>query len=290
MNVYEETQLILHKYKIQANKSLGQNFLVDDNVIDEIIRSSNIDKQDLIIEIGPGLGVLTNRLLQEANNVIAVELDKRMVNILQDRFILNINDQAESKLEIINEDILKLDLKELIKENKSEVNNVKIVANLPYYITTPIVMKLLEDNLEIESITIMIQKEVADRLIETPGGKNTGAITYAINYYSVPEGIMEVPNSSFIPEPEVTSKVLKLNIRKEPPVKVNDENLMFRIIKSAFMQRRKTLLNALANNNVFTSKEEGIKILNKLNMDVNIRGEKLTLQDFANLANILNDM
>ena len=125
---------------------------------------------------------------------------------------------------------------------------------------------------------------------ETPGGKNTGAITYAINYYSVPEGIMEVPNSSFIPEPEVTSKVLKLNIRKEPPVKVNDENLMFRIIKSAFMQRRKTLLNALVNNNVFTSKEEGIKILNKLNMDVNIRGEKLTLQDFANLANILNDM
>ena len=167
------------------------------------MKSANINKDDLVIEIGPGLGTLTKFLLQEAKKVICVELDKNMINILHDRFLLYNN------LEIINEDILKLDLKELIKENKSEVNNVKIVANLPYYITTPIVMKLLEDNLEIESITIMIQKEVADRLIETPGGKNTGAITYAINYYSVPEGIMEVPNSSFIPEPEVTSKVLK---------------------------------------------------------------------------------
>ena len=280
-NILEETKFIMKKYNIKANKSLGQNFLINGEVVETIVKSANINKDDLVIEIGPGLGTLTKFLLQEAKKVICVELDKNMINILHDRFLLYNN------LEIINEDILKLDLKELIKENKSEVNNVKIVANLPYYITTPIVMKLLEDNLEIESITIMIQKEVADRLIETPGGKN---ITYAINYYSVPEGIMEVPNSSFIPEPEVTSKVLKLNIRKEPPVKVNDENLMFRIIKSAFMQRRKTLLNALVNNNVFTSKEEGIKILNKLNMDVNIRGEKLTLQDFANLANILNDM
>ena len=269
-NILEETKFIMKKYNIKANKSLGQNFLINGEVVETIVKSANINKDDLVIEIGPGLGTLTKFLLQEAKKVICVELDKNMINILHDRFLLYNN------LEIINEDILKLDLKELIKENKSEVNNVKIVANLPYYITTP--------------ITIMIQKEVADRLIETPGGKNTGAITYAINYYSVPEGIMEVPNSSFIPEPEVTSKVLKLNIRKEPPVKVNDENLMFRIIKSAFMQRRKTLLNALVNNNVFTSKEEGIKILNKLNMDVNIRGEKLTLQDFANLANILNDM
>ena len=159
MNVYEETQLILHKYKIQANKSLGQNFLVDGNVIDEIIRSSNIDKQDLIIEIGPGLGVLTNRLLQEANNVIAVELDKRMVNILQDRFILNINGQAESKLEIINEDILKINLNEIIAEKRkqTEIKSVKIVANLPYYISTPIIMKLLENRLDINEIIVMVQ-------------------------------------------------------------------------------------------------------------------------------------
>ena len=283
-NILEETKFIMKKYNIKANKSLGQNFLINGEVVETIVKSANINKDDLVIEIGPGLGTLTKFLLQEAKKVICVELDKNMINILHDRFLLYNN------LEIINEDILKLDLKELIKENKSEVNNVKIVANLPYYITTPIVMKLLEDNLEIESITIMIQKEVADRLIETPGGKNTGAITYAINYYSVPEGIMEVPNSSFIPEPEVTSEVIKLKLRDKPAVEIEKPKAMFMIIKSAFMQRRKTLLNALVNNNVFTSKEEGIKILNKLNMDVNIRGEKLTLQDFANLANILNDM
>ena len=162
MNVYEETQLILHKYKIQANKSLGQNFLVDDNVIDEIIRSSNINKQDLIIEIGPGLGVLTNRLLQETNNIIAVELDKRMVNILQDRFIININGQAESKLEIINEDVLKINLNEIIAEKRkqTEIKNVKIVANLPYYISTPIIMKLLENRLDIDEIIVMVQKKL----------------------------------------------------------------------------------------------------------------------------------
>ena len=277
-NILEETKFIMKKYNIKANKSLGQNFLINGEVVETIVKSANINKDDLVIEIGPGLGTLTKFLLQEAKKVICVELDKNMINILHDRFLLYNN------LEIINEDILKLDLKELIKENKSEVNNVKIVANLPYYITTPIVMKLLEDNLEIESITIMIQKEVADRLIETPGGKNTGAITYAINYYSVPEGIMEVPNSSFIPEPEVTSKVLKLNIRKEPPVKVNDENLMFRIIKSAFMQRRKTLLNALTNAQVFISKQEGIKILNKLGLNENVRAENLTIENYAELA------
>lgn len=277
-NILEETKFIMKKYNIKANKSLGQNFLINGEVVETIVKSANINKDDLVIEIGPGLGTLTKFLLQEAKKVICVELDKNMINILHDRFLLYNN------LEIINEDILKLDLKELIKENKSEVNNVKIVANLPYYITTPIVMKLLEDNLEIESITIMIQKEVADRLIETPGGKNTGAITYAINYYSVPEGIMEVPNSSFIPEPEVTSKVLKLNIRKEPPVKVNDENLMFRIIKSAFMQRRKTLLNALTNAQVFISKQEGIKILNKLGLNENVRAENLTIENYADLA------
>ena len=278
-NILEETKFIMKKYNIKANKSLGQNFLINGEVVETIVKSANINKDDLVIEIGPGLGTLTKFLLQEAKKVICVELDKNMINILHDRFLLYNN------LEIINEDILKLDLKELIKENKSEVNNVKIVANLPYYITTPIVMKLLEDNLEIESITIMIQKEVADRLIETPGGKNTGAITYAINYYSVPEGIMEVPNSSFIPEPEVTSKVLKLNIRKEPPVKVNDENLMFRIIKSAFMQRRKTLINALNNAKIFQNKEEGNQILESLKLDESVRAEKLTLENFADITN-----
>ena len=279
-NILDETRFILKKYNIKANKSLGQNFLINKEVVETIVDSANIEKDDLVIEIGPGLGTLTEFLLEKAKQVICVELDERMVNILKDRFMLYDN------LEIINEDILKLDLNHIISEEKlnKKINNVKIVANLPYYITTPIVMKLLEDKLDIESITIMIQKEVADRLIENPGGKNTGAITYAINYFSIPEGIMEVPNTSFIPEPEVTSKVLKLTIRDDAPVKVKDVNLLFKIIKCAFMQRRKTLLNALVNNNIFNNKNEGIRILESLGMNVNIRGEKLTLEDYAKLA------
>ena len=270
-NILEETRFILKKYNIKANKSLGQNFLINKEVVEKIVDSANIGKDDLVIEIGPGLGTLTEFLLEKAKQVICVELDERMVNILKDRFMLYDN------LKIINEDILKLDLNKIISEEKlnKKINNVKIVANLPYYITTPIVMKLLEDKLDIESITIMIQKEVADRLIENPGGKNTGAITYAINYFSIPEGIMEVPNTSFIPEPEVTSKVLKLTIRDNAPVEVKDVNLLFKVIKCAFMQRRKTLLNALVNNNIFNSKDGGIEILNNLGLDANIRGEKL---------------
>lgn len=279
-NILQETKFILKKYDIKANKSLGQNFLVNQNVVETIINSANISKEDLVIEIGPGLGTLTEFLLEKAKKVICVELDERMIKILKERFLLYEN------LEIINNDILKLNLNEIIENEKlkSDIQNIKIVANLPYYITTPIVMKLLEDNLNIESITIMIQKEVADRLIETPGGKNTGAITYAINYYSIPEGIIEVPKDSFIPEPEVTSKVLKLRIRDIPAVEVKDVELMFKIIKAAFMQRRKTLLNALVNNKVIKTKEDGMKILENLNMDIAIRGEKLSLEDYAKLA------
>ena len=279
-NILQETKFILKKYDIKANKSLGQNFLIDKNVVETIVDTANISPEDLVIEIGPGLGTLTEFLLEKAKKVICVELDDRMVKILTERFLLYKN------LEIINNDILKLDLNKIIKEEKdnNNIKDVKIVANLPYYITTPIVMKLLEDRLNIESITIMIQKEVADRLIEIPGGKNTGAITYAINYYSIPEGIMEVPNNSFIPEPEVTSKVLKLKIRNEPPVEVENVDLMFKIIKAAFMQRRKTLLNALLNNKVIESKEDGIKILNSLNMNLDIRGEKLSLNDYSRIT------
>lgn len=280
-NILEETKFILKKYDIRANKSLGQNFLVDDEVIEQIVEKAQIDKEDLVIEIGPGLGTLTEFLLEKAKKVICVELDNKMIEILKDRFFLYQN------LEIINDDILKINLNEIIKKEKENqnINNVKIVANLPYYITTPIVMKLLEDRLDIESITIMIQKEVADRLIEEPGGKNCGAITYAVNYYSKPEAVLEVPNTSFVPAPEVTSEVIKLTIRKEPEIKVKNPEIMFKIIKSAFLQRRKTLLNALVNNSMFNSKEDGIKILEELGMDINIRGEKLTLEDYANIAN-----
>ena len=280
-NILEETKFIMKKYNIKANKSLGQNFLIDEEVVRTIVESSKISKEDFVIEIGPGLGTLTKYLLEKAKKVTCIELDKKMIRILEDRFKLYDN------FEVLNQDVLKVDLKTLIektKENK-EIKNVKVVANLPYYITTPIIMKLLEEQLDLESITVMIQKEVAERLIARPGEKNTGAITYSVYYYSNAEGILEVPNNSFIPEPEVTSEVIKLNIRKEPPVEVKNRELMFKIVKNAFMQRRKTLVNALTNTKVFASKEEGINILKEVNLDENIRAENLRIEDFANIAN-----
>ena len=280
-HILEDTQFIMKKYKIRANKALGQNFLINQNVVDKIVESSHITKEDLVIEIGPGLGTLTKELLEKAGKVICIELDKKMIKILTDRFSLYEN------FELIHGDVLKVRLNKIIKEEKEKngFKSAKIVANLPYYITTPIIMKLLEDRLDLESITVMIQKEVADRLIAIPGEKETGAITYSVYYYATAEGIMEVPNDSFIPEPEVTSKVIKLTLRKEPPVEVKSRGVMFRIIKSAFMQRRKTLLNALKNTKVFMSKEEVLKILKELHLDENVRAEKLTLQDFAEITN-----
>lgn len=279
-NILEETKSIMKKYGIRANKSLGQNFLISNEVVEKIINASDIKENDMVIEIGPGLGTLTKFLLQKAKKVLCVELDKKMIKILNDRF------SDCNNFELINEDILKVNLKKIIEDNKKteQIANVKIVANLPYYITTPIIMKLLEEKLDIESITVMIQKEVADRLIEIPGGKNTGAITYTVYYYCESEKIIEVPNNSFIPEPDVTSEVIKMNLRKEPAVKIQEPKIMFMIIKSAFMQRRKTLLNALTNTKVFVNKNEGLSILKKLNLNENIRAEELSIQDFANIA------
>ena len=281
MNVLEETKYLMKKYKIKANKSLGQNFLIDDTVIEDIVGGASIGKDDLVIEIGPGLGSMTALLVEKAKKVICIELDKKMIKILNDRFI------ADDNIELINEDVLKLDLNKLIKQEKeqNEIKDVKIVANLPYYITTPIIMKLLEEKLDIASITVMIQKEVADRLIEIPSGKNTGAITYTVYYYCECEKIREVENTCFVPMPEVTSEVINLKLRKEPAVKVENKKVFFNIIKSAFMQRRKTLLNALVNTGVFKSKEEGAEILRKLNLREDIRAEKLTIEDFARICN-----
>ena len=279
-NILEETKFIMKKCGIKANKNLGQNFLINSEVVESIVSCSEINKEDMVIEIGPGLGTLTKYLLEKAGKVLCIELDTRMIKILKDRFSIYEN------FEVINEDVLKVNLNEIIKENQKDgkIKNVKVVANLPYYITTPIIMKLLEDKLDIKSITVMIQKEVADRLIEIPGGKNTGAITYSVYYYCKSEKIMEVPNSSFIPEPEVTSEVIKMTLRDEPAVKIENPKVMFMIIKSAFMQRRKTLLNALTNTKVFLSKEEGLEILKKLNLEENVRAENLSIQDFANIA------
>ena len=282
MDLYNETKFLMNKYNIQANKSLGQNFLIDENVINTAIEKSNINKEDLVIEIGPGLGTLTKYLLESAGRVVCVELDKRMINILNERFFLYEN------FEVINADILKTDLNKIIKEAKEKYNlkNTKIVANLPYYITTPIIMQLLENKIDIECITVMIQKEVADRLAEIPGGKNTGAITYTVYYYGIAEKLLEVPNTSFIPEPSVTSEVIKINIRKEPAVKVNNEEGFFKLIRISFLQRRKTLLNALSNNGI-SSKEELTKMLKELEIDEKIRSEKLTIEQFANISNYL---
>ena len=282
-NILEETKSIMKQNGIRANKSLGQNFLINKDVLESIVNSSEISKDDMVIEIGPGLGTLTKYLLEKAGEVLCIEIDSKMIKILNNRF-----NQYEN-FEIINEDVLKVDLNNIISEKKRQgkVKKVKIVANLPYYITTPIIMKLLEDKLDIESITVMIQKEVAERLIAVPGEKETGAITYTVYYYCESEKIMEVPNSSFIPEPEVTSEVIKMKLRSKPAVEIENPKIMFMIIKSAFMQRRKTLLNALTNTKVFLSKEEGLEILKKLNLGENIRAENLSIQDFCNIAKII---
>lgn len=285
MNLYEETKYIMKKYGIAANKSLGQNFLIDNTVVENIIKGASIQKNDIVIEIGPGLGTLTNELLKVAKKVICIELDERMIRILKERFILYDN------MEIINDDILKIDLKELVEKEKNNScsNSFKIVANLPYYITTPIIMKLLEKEKCYESITVMVQKEVAERLCAVPGQRNAGAITYTVDYYSDAEKILDVPKESFIPSPEVDSQVIKLNIRNIPKVKLKNEDIFFKIIKLAFMQRRKTLLNALSSNNeIFNNKEQVKEILKRLNIDEKVRGENLSIEQYAEIANSIS--
>ena len=286
-NILNETKFLMKKYKISANKSLGQNFLINDEAVDDIVSSSKICSDDLVIEIGPGLGTLTKELLEKAAKVIAIELDTRMIKILNDRFSLYNN------FEIINEDVLKVDLEKLIsyqKNNLPKIKNVKIVANLPYYITTPIIMKLLEDRLSIDTITVMIQKEVADRIVSVPGSKLSGAITYTVNYYAEPESIRLVGRECFIPQPNVDSEVIKLNVRKEPVIKVKNQDLFFSIIKCSFMQRRKTLINALVNGNIIENKETAKKILNELKLNENIRGEVLSIEEFGRLSDYIENI
>ena len=282
MSSLEETKYILKKYNIRANKKLGQNFLIDDDAINKIVSSAKINKDDLVIEIGPGLGTLTSKLLEKARRVIAIELDEKMIKILTDRFKLYNN------FTLINEDILKVNLKQLISNN-IEIGKAKIVANLPYYITTPIIMKLLEDKLNIESITVMVQKEVADRIVEVPGGKLSGAITYSVNYYAETEEIVLVGKESFIPSPEVDSKVIKLKIRNVPPVNVKNEEMFFKVIKASFMQRRKTLINGLTNSGIIQDKKKLEQIIKQMNLNLEIRGEKLSLEQFAELSNIITE-
>jgi 16S rRNA (adenine1518-N6/adenine1519-N6)-dimethyltransferase len=281
MNLEQETRYILNKYNAHANKGYGQNFLIDQNVVDGIIEKAEVNKDDLIIEIGPGLGNLTSPLLEAAGKVICIELDPKMVSILTDRFSLYKN------FELINEDVLKVDLNKIIEEN-SEFKSAKVVANLPYYITTPIIMKLLEDKLNLESITVMVQKEVAERLADRPGGKEVGTITYSINYYTDPEIIIQVPRDSFIPAPNVDSAVIKLDVLKEPKVKVSDEELFFKLIKFSFLQKRKTLINSLSNSGLI-AKDLLEEMLNDLGIDLRVRAEQLTLEDFARMTEYIKE-
>jgi 16S rRNA (adenine1518-N6/adenine1519-N6)-dimethyltransferase len=281
MNLVKETNFILKKYNITANKNYGQNFLIDEYTVENIVSRAEISQKDLVIEIGPGLGTLTSLLLEKAGKVICVELDPKMVEIVTDRFSLYKN------FEIIHNDILKVDLKKLI-DNNSEFENVKVVANLPYYITTPIIMKLLEEKLHLHSITVMVQKEVAERLAAKPGGKDTGAITYSINYFTNPEIILDVNKDCFIPSPKVDSSVIQLVVLDKPKIEVSNEELFFKIIKFAFLQKRKTLINSLANSGL-KDKEYLEKMLDDLNINTKIRAEQLSLEDFGRITDYINN-
>ena len=275
MDLREETIAILNKYGLRANKKLGQNFLINESIIYDIVKKANVTKEDVVIEIGPGLGSLTKELINNAKKVIAIELDPNMIDILKSRFGIFDN------FEVIYGDILKIDLEELIKGYDS----VKVVANLPYYITTPIIMKLLEDRLKIKSITVMVQKEVGERICATHKDKEYGAITVSVQYYSEPQIIIDVPKENFLPAPEVDSCVIRLDMREKPPVFLKDEKLFFRLIKGAFTQRRKTINNSLTCSG--KSKEEIMAALNKLGIDSKLRAENLSIQQYADIANTL---
>ena len=268
---------------LKFNKALGQNFLTDDTVLDKIVEASEIDSDTNVLEIGPGAGALTVRLAAAAKKVVAVEIDTGLIPLLKE------NLSAFDNVNIIHSDIMETSLKELFdKEFKG--GKVKVVANLPYYITTPIVMKLLEENPGFESLVIMVQKEVAQRLTAKPGSKNCGAITYSANYCCETETITDVPPQAFVPVPKVWSSVIKLTVRKEPPVDVIDEQHFFTLIKAAFLMRRKTFLNCVSQNEVINVDKETLReILRELHISENIRGEALTLVQFSQISNAIKN-
>ncbi|MBQ4528110.1 MAG: 16S rRNA (adenine(1518)-N(6)/adenine(1519)-N(6))-dimethyltransferase RsmA [Clostridia bacterium] len=272
---------ILSESGFKFSKSLGQNFLIDENVLKKIVDGAHIEPDNGVIEIGPGFGTLTQRLCMAAGKVVCIEIDKSAIPILEN------NLSGFNNLKIINADVLKTDLKKIISEEFAD-STVKIAANLPYYITTPIIMSILEARLPVESLTVMIQKEVAERISAKPSTKEYGALSVAVNYYSEPEMITVVPPSAFIPQPKVSSAVVKLKLRENPPVDVTDEKGYFKIVKAAFAQRRKTLLNALSNSPAIPLEKDGVsRILQGCGIDGNRRGETLSLEEFADIANVV---
>ncbi len=277
---------ILKKLELRPARSLGQNFLTDEGILRRIGRAADIDSNDVILEIGPGLGSLTAVLAESAGCVVAVEIDKRLIPVLHSNLI------GYRNVNIINDDILKIDVhKELMPHMKNEDGSerrLKIVANLPYYITTPVIMKLLESGVKAECMVFMVQKEVADRMAAAPGGKDYGALSVAVQYYSRPSVVMQVHPHSFVPQPDVDSAVVKLELYKTPPVELLDKDLFFRVVKAAFGQRRKTLVNALNNASYLgLDKEKITELLEKTGIDMKQRGETLSIQQFAQLSNLI---
>ena len=282
-NISQSTIEIIKKYDFVFQKKFGQNFLIDKRVLDKIIAAAEIGPEDCVLEIGPGIGTLTRRLAQEAGKVIAVEIDKNLIPILQE--VLGEYDN----ITILNEDILKVDIPALVEEYNGG-RPIKVVANLPYYITTPIIMGLFESNVPIDNITVMVQKEVAVRMQVGPGTKDYGALSLAVQYYATPYIVANVPPNWFMPRPKVGSAVIRLTRHQEKPVQVRDERFMFRLIRAAFNQRRKTLQNALHNmTELNLTKDKIVRALQEMGLSESIRGEKLSLLEFARLSDLLTE-
>ena len=277
----QETIAVLQRYGFNFQKKYGQNFLIDTHVLDKIIGAAQIGPDDFVLEIGPGIGTMTQYLAEAAREVVAVEIDTKLIPILQDTL------KEYDNVTVLNEDILKVDIRK-IAEEKNGVKPIKVVANLPYYITTPIIMGLFESEVPLDSITVMVQKEVADRMQVGPGTKDYGALSLAVQYYAEPYIVANVPPNCFIPRPAVGSAVIRLTRYQEKPVKVNDASFMFKIIRASFNQRRKTLQNGLYNSSELRiPKEKTVAALEEMGLTPTIRGEKLSLEEFAQLSDIL---
>ena len=282
LGIPQNTIAILQKYNFNFQKKFGQNFLIDTRVLERIIESAEITKDDCVLEIGPGIGTMTQYLAEDAREVVAVEIDKNLIPILQNDTLAEYDNVT-----IINDDILKVDINKIVQE-KNNGQPIKVVANLPYYITTPIIMGLFESHVPIDNITVMVQKEVADRMKVGPGSKDYGALSLAVQYYAKPYLVANVPANCFIPRPNVDSAVIRLTRQEEPVVHVEDETLMFNIIRASFNQRRKTLQNGLKNSGLFPlTKEEIVASITEAGLLETVRGEALTLEQFAELSNIM---
>ncbi|MBS6668584.1 MAG: 16S rRNA (adenine(1518)-N(6)/adenine(1519)-N(6))-dimethyltransferase RsmA [Eubacterium sp.] len=278
------TIAVLNRYGFSFQKKFGQNFLIDENVVEKIVRDAGVTKDDFVLEIGPGIGTMTQILCENAREVVAVEIDDKLIPILTENTL-----SWYDNVTVIHEDILKLDIVKLANERNGG-KPIKVVANLPYYITTPIIMGLFESHVPLDSITIMVQKEVADRMQVGPGTKDYGALSLAVQYYAKPQILLNVPASCFMPRPNVDSAVIQLTRYEKPPVEVADEHLMFRLIRASFNQRRKTMTNSVGNSpELSVSKEQMAAALEKCGLSATVRGEALTLAQFAELANVLSE-